>query len=448
MSGRPSPDGWLLIGFKLDLGLIAPPLLFVGALLRLFAGARLAHTGLALAGFSLLFLGIDAMKHGLSGFEGALTPADFPGDDLPGRLQLVLIGVAITLVTQSSSAGVATALVALSAGAISLTQAAAMVIGMDVGTTATAALAALGGSTAMRRTGYAHVVCNLLTGTMAFLLLVPFAAIASGVGSGAGNAELALVAFHTGFNLLGVIMVLPFATGFARLIERLVAESEAPYLRRLDARLLSESAAAIDAASATIAEMSGDAFAVVSRMLDRAGDQRAEAERLSALHRGIDAVRHYLAQVATDAEAIYPHRRHVAALHALDHLARLVHRAGQAERIAGLRGEPRLRRLSGLVGGIAAEGAMVDHLGAIEERIDRVRRLLWRQRDAYRAATLEAAAARRLDAPAALARLDGIRWLDRVSYHLWRIAHHVGRSAAAEPPAAAAPEIEVEIRGD
>ena len=55
---------------------------------------------------------------------------------------LVLIGVVITLVTQSSSAGVAAALTAVYTGAISFPQAAAMVIGMDVGTTVTAALAA------------------------------------------------------------------------------------------------------------------------------------------------------------------------------------------------------------------------------------------------------------------------------------------------------------------
>ena len=86
---------------------------------------------------------------------------------------LVLIGIVITVITQSSSAGVAMALVALGTDAISFPQAAALVIGMNVGTTFTAVLATIGGSTAMRQTGFAHVVYNLVTGAIAFLLLGP-----------------------------------------------------------------------------------------------------------------------------------------------------------------------------------------------------------------------------------------------------------------------------------
>jgi phosphate:Na+ symporter len=59
------------------------------------------------------------------------------------------LGIVVTIVTQSSSAGVATTLAALYAGAINFAQAAASVIGMDVGTTVTAVIATLGGSIAM-----------------------------------------------------------------------------------------------------------------------------------------------------------------------------------------------------------------------------------------------------------------------------------------------------------
>ena len=87
---------------------------------------------------------------------------------------ILAIGLGITVVTQSSSAGVAMALAAVHAGSISLNQAAAMVIGMDVGTTATAAMATIGGNAAARRTGFAHVIYNSMTGIGAFALLTPF----------------------------------------------------------------------------------------------------------------------------------------------------------------------------------------------------------------------------------------------------------------------------------
>jgi phosphate:Na+ symporter len=112
--------GWLvaILGFKLELATIAPPLLVAGVLLRLFASGTARQAGWALAGFSLLFIGIDALQQGMGAFEGRVTPENFPEDSPSGRLRLVLIGVAITLVTQSSSAGVATAMVALGTGAI------------------------------------------------------------------------------------------------------------------------------------------------------------------------------------------------------------------------------------------------------------------------------------------------------------------------------------------
>ncbi len=429
--------GWLvaLIGFKLDLGTLAPPLLLVGAMVRLFGKGRAAQIGWAIAGFSMLFLGIDAMKTGLGAFEGAVTPDDFPADTLIGRLQLVLIGVAITLVTQSSSAGVATALVALSAGTISLPQAAALVIGMDVGTTATALLAAMGGSTAMRRTGLAHVIYNVLTGIMAFLLLTPFARIAGGLGGGAGDAQLALVAFHTFFNALGVVAILPFATPFARLIEWLVPERETPFLRYLDRKLLAEPAAAIDAVCATLDEVTKTAFSTVNILLGTEPDRRTVETQMTQLAGGIDAVGNYLEQVRTAVDEPFDHRRHLAARHALDHLARLHQRCQEDKRVNALLLEPRLRRLAGIVASTAQQTAVNRDYGQFEARLDRVRHILRAQRDSYRARTVEDAAAQRIDAHTTLARLEGIRWLHRVSYHLWRIAHHMQRAKSNEPHA-------------
>ncbi len=152
--------GWLvaLIGFKLSLDEAMLPLVFVGALIHLFGRNRLGKIGFALAGFGLVFIGISMLQGGMAGAQHLVSPESFPSDSISGRLLLVLIGVAITLVTQSSSAGVATAITAVSVGAISFPQAAAMVIGMDVGTTVTAALATIGGDTAVRRTGLAHVL--------------------------------------------------------------------------------------------------------------------------------------------------------------------------------------------------------------------------------------------------------------------------------------------------
>ena len=87
---------------------------------------------------------------------------------------LVGIGVVITLITQSSSAGVAAALTAVFTDTINFEQAAALVIGMDVGASFTALVATIGGSVSSRRTGFSHVAYNIMTAIGALILLTPY----------------------------------------------------------------------------------------------------------------------------------------------------------------------------------------------------------------------------------------------------------------------------------
>lgn len=439
--------GWFvaILGFKLKLGMAALPLLPVGVLLRLFGSPRLRNIGWALAGFALLFVGIDVMKDGAAQFEGIVTPDTFPPDTLPGRFLLLLIGVAITLVTQSSSAGVATALVALGAGAVSFTQAAAMVIGMDVGTTFTAGLATIGGSNAMRRTGYAHIIYNIATGALAFALLGPFTTVIQTLTASAGtsDAQISLVAFHTAFNALGVILVLPFTGKFSCFIEGLVPETGPPLLRRLDTRLLGNPASAVDAAAATIRDIAMELTKVVSRLTGPDPSARKiGAELHHTIEGAIASTREFVQQIATDPADEDVHKRHVAAMHALDHLVRLQHRCTQRDRINALRDGPRLRRLARLMCVAAASLRHADDLGPLEDRLKKLRSLFKTQGHRIRESVVEAASSQPVNSRRTLLQLDGARWLYRIGHHLWRITHHLNlaelpardRSSASDRP--------------
>lgn len=440
--------GWLvaILGFKLQLGLVALPIVLIGALLRLFGRGKLSHIGWALAGFGLLFVGIDAMQQGMAQFKGIVTPDSFPDDTLIGRLQLVLLGVLITLVTQSSSAGVAAALVALSTGTITFPQAAAMVIGMDVGTTFTAVLATLGGSTATRQTGYAHVIYNVLTATLAFFLLGPFSLLVGPwiADGGVGNAQIALAAFHTVFNALGVTLVLPFAGPFGRFVMRLVPERGPPLLRRLDRRLLRDPAAATDAASATIRDISLYLFGILADALDPMGRQHYDSKRLRPVDEALEATRVFVEKIRTEPTDERAHWRHLAAMHSLDHLIRLSQRCAQTSRISALDDESRLRRLSSVlhdaVDAVGDENEYAKH----EKRFNHLRTLLRRQRQIYRNRMVAAAAEHRVSTYTAMQWLDSVRWLHRVSYHVWRILHHVRVAEQQAPAAPTLPEAVVE----
>ncbi len=426
--------GWLvaILGFKLDLGQTVLPLVLVGALLQLLGRGGWARFGQALAGFSLLFIGIDAMKDGLEAFEGVVTPRDFPEDTVWGRLQLVGIGVLITLVTQSSSAGVATALAALGAGAISFPQAAALVIGMDVGTTFTALLATVGGSTMTRRTGVAHVIYNLMTGVMAFLLLPVASALFLRASP---DPQIALVAFHSAFNFLGVVLVLPFATPFARLIERIVPASGAAMTRRLDSAALAVPTLAVRAAADTVEVMARTLARHVAAGLGDAAAARADSGwRSEDFDTALLETRNYLREIHARDLAEGEIDLEEASFHVLDHLRRLHFRCGQIGRLKVIRETRELRpygqELAKLSQGLAESGASE----AMTQEFDGYRRRLREVRRSLRGTLVEQAASGKIGHEEAAARMDALRWLHRSGYHLWRIALHLAETRSDETP--------------
>ncbi|WP_170608329.1 Na/Pi cotransporter family protein [Ruegeria arenilitoris] len=417
--------GWLvaLLGFKLDLGQVMLPVVFVGALLALSSKKSISSFGLVLAGFSLIFVGIEQLKSGLDAFRGVVTPADFPSDSLLGRLKLVLIGILITVVTQSSSAGVATALAALSAGAVNFPQAAALVIGMDVGTTFTAVLATLGGGTMARRTGFAHVIYNLMTGIMAFCLLGPFAAVVSN-WSNPESSLTALVAFHTFFNSLGVLLILPFARPFARLIEALIPYRGAVLTNSLDPLILDMPEAAADAAKVAVDRIVTAATAHLRSVMGVMRSTDIDYGRTD-IETALLETRAYLDKIELSSKSQEQISSIKGMYHILDHLDRLLYRCGQEERIRELPRDPRLKRLALVVVAATDRYLEIDDPEKCENTLNRVRRFLRQQRKLRRDLLISDAATNNLPDEVVWSRLDALRWLHRVSYHLWRIRKHL-----------------------
>lgn len=417
--------GWMvtLLGFKLQLGAVALPLLLPAALLRLIGHGRWQRLGAALAGFALIFVGIEAMQAATAGADARLIPALLPPDNWAGRAVLVALGAAVTLVTQSSSAGVAVALALLGAGAIGFAEAAALVIGMDIGTTGTAVLASLGGSRAMRLTGLAHVFYNLLTGAIAFVLLGLAAPWVLGLAR--GDAQLGLVLFHSGFNLVGALAILPLAGPFARLVERLVPASGDPLGDLPDRRLLSDAGAALDAVGAALSRVADVLFAALAAGLRGRRGVAARAALTLRAEAMLDALEEYLARLVLPSDQPAPLARYVALLHLADHLHRLAHRLTQGGRMTRLRADPGLRRA-----GLALAGRLEQGGDAPQEaaRLDRLARLIERRMARLRRAGL-APVKGAADDP--FERTDAMRWLMRSADHAARIAHYRAGPAPA-----------------
>lgn len=217
---------WLvtLFGFSVDIDAFTFPLFGVGAFLRVFSPAKRGQAlGMALAGFGLLFMGIDALQSTFTGLESQLDVAAL---NRPGFLSILLgvgLGFFLTLVTQSSSAAIALILTAVASGVAGLNLAAAAVIGANIGTTSTAMLASIGATPNARRLALAHVAFNLITAMVAVLLLPLFTGMAGAVADTRSSAGLTflLALFHTAFNLLGVLLMWPLEPVLSRRLLRL-----------------------------------------------------------------------------------------------------------------------------------------------------------------------------------------------------------------------------------
>ena len=287
--------GWIVavVGLKFKIEGLALPMVALGVLLRLTGGGtRRAPLGDAVAGFGLLFLGLALLQ---AVFGGVAAQWRIPAGE--GVLALLLqlgVGIAMTLVTQSSSAALAITLVAAQGGLVGTAAAAAVVVGTNIGTTTTALLATLGATPNARRAAWAHVAFNLITAVVA-LLLLPGMLRALGLlrdtlGLAPGPAiDLAL--FHTAFNVLGVLLMLPLAAPLARWLGRRfrAAEEDEARPRHLDDNVLAVPALALEALERELDRLGALARATLAAALDGA-DRAALARRLHSVERLGEAV--------------------------------------------------------------------------------------------------------------------------------------------------------------
>lgn len=422
--------GWVVavVGLKLRLGVVAMPLLFLGALLAALSTGNRRQLGLAVTGFSLVFLGLEVMQTATEAFSAVLDRSWLPGDSWGGRIAMVLIGAAVTTVIQSSGAGVAAALVLLSGGSIGLMQAAALVIGMDLGTTVKSVIATLGGSRDMRRTAAAHVGYNLVTDLLAFLALplVPLLLHAT-----AGDAPTALVAFHTLFNIAGVMVMLPFIRHFADVIQRLIPSDTGPLPEPLDRRLLSDPNVAHDAARAAAATIATVQFRRLARSLRDRHATHIGGE--PALILATEDLEDFLAHIPLPADGAVTRNRHAALLHLTDHLHRLEHRATQHGRPATLKADPVFHRpLAALIAALERAGQTPTDAG-VAAQLSRLHRLLTARTARLRRAILLREHVGMVSPQEVFERTDALRWLERAIFHTERIVHYGAVAATAAP---------------
>lgn len=433
--------GWLVagLGLRVSVGAYTLPLIAVGALMRLLARGRMRSFGLAVAGFALVFLGIETMREGMKGLGNLQALTAVSPMEWRGRLMAILMGFLLTILLQSSSAAAATFLTALDAGSITFEQGALLVIGAAVGTTVKGALVTIGAETAAKRTAAAHIVFNLAAGGMG-LLLLPFVRRFLEWRAAAGGPEagpLALAAFHTLFIAVSALIFLPFTDRFSRWMARWLPERGSPLTAFLDPSVLSVPAVAIEASRRALLETACALMAYYREVLMGVKKAVAEPEaRLAEPLGALNRIRDFVSRIAPEHESEIQTRLRAALFHALDHTTRL---AAHRDPPAALGMPGAARTILSPLQGEADRLLETAVLGLRErtspgwlERLETESASFAERLKAARSTLLLQTAAGEWPPEEALAVLEVLRWLDRIAYHAWRISHYLAGTGESD----------------
>lgn len=437
--------GWLvaLVGVRVSLTAAALPMIFVGALLKLLTRGRVSGAGAALAGFGLVLFGLTTLQQGMGGLAEQLHPADLPAvlggpgsgwwSGLVGVLALVVAGLVMTALMQSSTAAVALTLSAHFAGAVGLDQGCALIIGQNIGTATSSAMAALGASTTAKRLAVAYILFKLIAAAIALVLfpvVTPLLVRASTLIDGV----TLLAAYHTAYNLVGVAVLLPVIEGFTRLVERMLPERSSPFMRCLDSSALANPTVAVEAVRRTVARALVAMCAAVEATLGvRPPGKEAIADAAAALRQA----QVFMSDVSGPPETDDEQQRLTRTLHALDHASRFAETAGAELAFPQVKGAPEdahaaelcgeaMRDAAAIAGAVAAgPDSSVASAEQTLVRLERCAQALEELRRTHRATTLSAVAPGALSADEAITRVDTVRRLEALAYHAWRAAAYL-----------------------
>ncbi len=224
----------------------------IGAFISLFANKEGYKTlGGILTGFGMLFVGLSLMSGSMEEFAALPSVKTFLAG-ISNPVLLVLIGTIFTAIIQSSSVMTSIALAMLVSGLISLDQGIYITMGSNIGSCVVAIIAGMTSSKNAKRTALIHLIFNC-SGVIFFLALNLLAGALSG-GSlsfghlfnswfpGAPQTQLAM--FHTFFNVVTVMCILPMTNLLVNMVVKMVPDKpealdpDAPRLHYVDDNML------------------------------------------------------------------------------------------------------------------------------------------------------------------------------------------------------------------
>lgn len=245
----------------------------IGAFMMSFAKSDKMRTlGGVIAGFGMLFVGLSMMSSSMESFAYLDSVKNFLAG-IKNVVLLVIVGAVLTAIVQSSSVMTSVAITMVVAGLISLDQGIYITMGSNIGSCVVAILAALSSGKNAKRTALVHLLFNV-GGVLLFLIAGQIITVASGGDFTYGKLfrslfptapQLQLAMFHTFFNVLCALVMLPLTDRLLGLVTRLIPEKDetdpdAPRLYYISDHLLSTPVIALQQLKNEIFNMAGIAM--------------------------------------------------------------------------------------------------------------------------------------------------------------------------------------------
>ena len=305
-----------IIAFKITDYIYA--FIFVGFILSFVCKSeRIKSIGQTIFAFGLLFLGIETMGDVMKPLASSPVFTDLIGKVSGIPVLGLLLGTAMTLVVQSSSATIAVLQnFAAQPGAdgvtsiLGLAGAIPILLGDNIGTTITALLASLGQSRDAKRTAIAHTIFNL-SGSLVFIWFVkPYAALIQALSPKGPEVEVIsrqIANAHTLFNLTMTVVWVCLLGLMVKIVMWLIPDAKDTKVNPLqpaflDKKVIGQPTAALKLVAKEVLHCSG----MVKNMLkDLAGFSKSEdpalvgkiKEQGQTLHALMEAINDYLAEL-------------------------------------------------------------------------------------------------------------------------------------------------------
>jgi len=209
----------------LDVGMLAPIIAFLGVAMIVFMkNQKIQHIGGILAGFGVLFIGMDMMGAAMKPLQSSEVFINLM-TQFSNPLLGIIAGAIFTAIIQSSSASVGILQTLSASGLIPFSSAVFVLFGMNIGTCITAVLASIGTNRSAKRTTIIHLMFNLI-GTAIFTILCLVLPIADFVATWTPGKPAAQIAnMHTTFNIVTTFLLIPFGAYLAKAATKILPDA-------------------------------------------------------------------------------------------------------------------------------------------------------------------------------------------------------------------------------